>query len=175
MHTPSNAIESLEMIWDNFLTVCRCVDLDTFSPKQLDEHAQSPIRPFRIATFLARQGVFIATWNLWEYYSRSLCKGLPNQETKASHESTVDWVGRSLDSNGKSFSQRVWFADANSLRNLIAHNGARVNERKSEQMHGRAVKAFSDLEILPDGYLLIEHEHVAELAHQVEMFVRETE
>ena len=64
MHAPSNAIESLEMIWDNFLTVCERVDLDSFLPEQLDEHAHYPIRSYRIATFLAGQGVFISTWNL---------------------------------------------------------------------------------------------------------------
>ena len=50
---------------------------------------------------------------------------LANKKTRGGQESTVDWVGRSLAANSMDFVNQDWFSSANSLRNLIAHNGAR--------------------------------------------------
>ncbi|MEO9932442.1 hypothetical protein [Rhodopirellula bahusiensis] len=174
MHTHSAAIESLEIIWRNYLTVCERVDLDACSPEQLEHYAQSPIRPFRIAAFHSRQGAFIAMWNLWEYYSRSLCGELPNKERQLKSESTVNWIGRSLASNNKPFSELNWFVQANSLRNLIAHNGARIDSGRTESQFKKASLAFDNLDTFSDGYLTLESSHVAELKVKIESFIRET-
>ena len=79
MHTAELAHETIELLWNNYLTLTEHVDLDSMPPEVLNEHIKQnpPVRPFRISAWLARQGFFIAAWNLWEYYARSLCKRLP--------------------------------------------------------------------------------------------------
>jgi hypothetical protein len=105
MHTSKTAEETLEFLWRNYVTLCEQVDLEAMPPDTLDVHIQqnSPVRPFRISAWLARQGYFISAWNLWEYYSRSLCQDLPIKAQKQSDESTVDWVARSLTANSNRF------------------------------------------------------------------------
>jgi len=176
MHTATTAHETLEFLWNNYLTLCGQVDLDSMRPDALHVHIEhnSPVRPFRIAAWLARQGYFISAWSLWEYYSRSLCQDLPHKEQKAGNESTVDWVARSLTANSKSFADTIWFASANCVRNLIAHSGARVDGLRAEQLLQRSRAAFPKIETWQDGYLALEHEHVAELQIKIEDFIRET-
>lgn len=171
MHSSQIAVESLEAIWRNHLVVKQSFDLDTFSSEELEIHAKSLVRPFNIAMFHARQGTFIAMWNLWEFYSRSILEGLPQTSKKSLREATPDWIGRSLEANGLTFSQQDWFSNANPLRNLIAHNGARIDSARSDKMHKRANLAFSSLRVLSDGYVAIEHVHVAELKHQIDCFI----
>ncbi len=93
--------------WDNYVILSEQVDLDAMSPETLDAHIEnsSPVRPFKIAAWLGRQGYFIAAWALWEYYSRSLCQGLPNNEKRAGHDPTVRWVAKSLAANGEAFAE----------------------------------------------------------------------
>jgi len=176
MHTAKTAHETLEFLWNNYLTLCEQVDLDSMSPEKLDVHIKqnSPVRPFRIAAWLARQGYFIAAWLLWEYYSRSLCQSLPNKETKAGNESTVDWVGRSLAANNIDFTDREWFVSANSFRNLIVHSGARADGSRAETLLKRSRTAFPEIETWQDGYVDLTHCHVAELQIKIEDFIRET-
>jgi hypothetical protein len=175
MHTAATARETLEFLWNNYLTLGERVDLESMPPDVLDSHLKqnSPVRPFRIAAWLARQGYFIAAWSLWEYYSRSLCEGLRLKEQKANHESTVDWVERSLRVNAKSFTNHAWFASANCVRNLIAHNGCRVEGPRAEKLLERARMAFPDIETWKDGYLALSHSHMADLHLNVEDFIDE--
>ena len=71
MHNATTALETLAILWDNYLTLCEKVDLDAMLPDTLEGHIEcnSLVRPLRIAAWLARQGYFIAAWALWERYS----------------------------------------------------------------------------------------------------------
>jgi hypothetical protein len=176
MHTAKTAYETLEFLWNNYLALCEQVDLDSMPPETLDIHIanNSRVRPFRIAAWLARQGYFISAWSLWEYYSRSLCQSLPHKEQKLKHESTVEWVARSLAANSRTFTDLSWFGSANCVRNLIAHSGGRVDGAKGQSLLQRSQTAFPSIAAWQDGYLALEHEHVAELQIKVEDYIRET-
>lgn len=176
MPTARTADETLEFLWNNYLALCEQVDLESMLPETLDLHIESnaPVRPFRIAAWLARQGYFISAWSLWEYYSRSVCDSLPRKERKRSSESTVDWVARSLSANSESFTDYEWFASANCVRNLIAHSGGRVDGSKGQTSLQRSRRAFPNIETWQDGYLALEHEHVADLQIKIEDYIRET-
>lgn len=175
MHNAQLAHEMLEFIWNNYRELCERVDLDVMSPETLDVHVDndSPVRPFRIAAWFARQGYFISAWSLWEYYSRSLCQSLSNQERKLGSESTVDWVERSLVANKRTFTDHSWFASANCVRNLIAHSGGRVDGTRGQPLLTRAQVAFPTLHTWQDGYLAFEHEHIADLHLKIEDFIEE--
>lgn len=175
MHTATTARETLDFLWDNYLTLAGQVDLDAMQPDVLDLHIQqnSPEHPLKIAAWLARLGYFISAWSLWEYYSRCVCKDLPRQEQKASNESMVEWVARSLSVNAKTFRDHKWFASANHVRNLIAHSGARVDNDKAKFRLQQARTAFSDIETSRDGYLDLTHCQVADLQHKIKNFIRE--
>jgi hypothetical protein len=176
MHTASTAHEALDFLWNNYLGLSEQVDLEVMPPENIDTliRQNAPVRPFRIATWLARQGYFIAAWSLWEYYARGFCQRLPNKETKRANESTVEWVGRSLAANNVSFNDMEWFVRANCLRNLIAHNGARVDDPRTEKLLERCRKAFADIETWQDGYIDITHSHLADLQIKIEDFIRDT-
>ncbi len=176
MHTASTALETLDFLWNNYLTLAEQVDLDSMSPETLDVHVEhnAPVLPCRIAAWLARHGYFIAAWSLWEYYARGLCQRLPIKEQKAPNESTVAWVGRSLATNAVAFPQIDWFISANGLRNLIAHSGVRVDGPRAQNLFDGSRTAFPDIETLHDGYVAITHCHVAELQLKVEEFIRDT-
>jgi hypothetical protein len=175
MHTASTARESLELLWRNYLLLQEQVDPESMTPETLDVHVKqnSLVRPLRIATWLARQGFFIAAWSLWEYYARSLCQSLTNNDTKARNESTVEWVARSLAANGVPFSDKDWFVSANCLRNLIAHSGARAEGSRGEKLLERCRIAFPDTEVCRDGYIDVTHCHAAELQLKIEEFIRQ--
>jgi len=146
------------------------------TPVKLSLHSEQvvPERPIRIATWLARQGYFIATWSLWEFYARGLRESLPKIERKGCNESTVDWVSRSLSSNGVAFSDQIWFASANCLRNLIAHNGARACGAKAEKLLDRSRTAFPHINTWRDRYIEITHCDVADLHIKIEDFIDQT-
>jgi hypothetical protein len=132
------------------------------------------VRPFRIEAWFARQGYFIAAWSLWEYYARGLCQRLPNEEARISKESVVEWVGRSLLANNMRFTDQQWFASANCLRNLIAHNGARVDNSRAKKLLARSRTAFPDIGTWQDDYIDITHSHLADLQDKIDNFVRQT-
>ncbi|KKK56890.1 hypothetical protein LCGC14_3059980, partial [marine sediment metagenome] len=100
--------------------------------------------------------------------------GLPKTMKKKGDESTVDWIGRSLLANNVVFSEQEWFASANCLRNLIAHNGTRAGDSRVKRSVERSRTAFPNIETFQDGYVCIDHEHVAELQIKIEDFIRET-
>ncbi len=176
MHTAKTADETLEMLWNNYLVLGEQVDFDFMPRETLEVHIErnSQVRPFRIAAWLARQGYFIAAWALWEYYSRTLCRGLTKKEQRRRHESLVDWVGKSLAANSVDFGDQDWFSSANSLRNLIAHHGARAVDSRAEELLERSRVAFPDIEAYEDGYVKITHSHMADLQIRIEDFIRNT-
>lgn len=176
MHTAMAAIETLEIYWSNYLTLCERVDLESMPHEAIEIHVKnnSPVRPFRIAAWLARYGYFIGAWSLWEYYSANLCQSLLCNKGKSFKESTVEWINRSLAANTKSFADYTWFASANCVRNLIAHSGGRVDGPKGRNLLNRSRTAFPDVKTWKDGYLALEHEHIAELHIKIEDFIRET-
>ena len=175
MHNARTAGETLELLWNNYLTLSEQVDLEAMPPDALDAlDTKAPIRPLRIAAWLARQAYFIAAWSLWEYYARSLCLALPQSERRAKDESTVAWIARSLQANAMKFVDQHWFESANSLRNLIAHNASRVDDAKSRKRLQRARAAFPELGVWQDGYIDISHEHLAGLHLKIEDFIEAT-
>lgn len=173
MHTTATARETLEFLWNNYLILAEQVDLDTMLPETLSALVKDKARerPFRIRAWLVRQGFFVTEWALWEYYARNLCLNLPNKKRKKRNESTVNWVARSLNANNMKFVDQDWFSSANSLRNLIAHFGARTDCSRSNQLLMRSRTAFPDIETWKDGYVAITHDHLAELQLNIEDFI----
>jgi hypothetical protein len=176
MHTSKTASETLEFLWDNHCRLSEEIDPDWMPHDTLIAHAQqkSPLRPFRIASWVARLGFFISAWSLWEYYARSVCERLDVQERRSNRESTVQWVGRSFRANGVSFTDQDWFESANSLRNLIAHNGARVDGDPARNRFDRSRRAFPTIYAYPDGYVGVSHSDVADLCCKIEDFISQT-
>jgi hypothetical protein len=176
MHSPATALETLNILWENYLSLAEKVDIEAMLPDTFAAHVEqrSPMRPLRIGSWVVRQGFFIAAWALWEYYSQCLCDGLPNKTKKQGGESTVDWVKNSLAANSIVFDDYQWFSSANCLRNLIAHYGARATSDmpKAKKLTERSRKAFPDLEEYRDGYISLQHEHLADLAIKIEDFIK---
>jgi hypothetical protein len=173
MHDGKTALETLQLLWRNYCTLSEKVDLEMMTPETLEVQRKSLVRPLRIAAWLARQGFFISAWSLWEFYSLILCKSL-SKVVERGRESFVNWVGESLAANKIEFLEQEWFSSASSLRNLIAHNGARVDGPRAEKLMQRSKTVFADLEIYPDLYIDIQNEHVAELMLKIEDFIRGT-
>lgn len=175
MHTVSTAKETLDFLWANYVKLGEQVDPGLMPPDILESHVRqnAPLRPFRIATWLTRLGFFISAWSLWEYYARSMCEGLPNRLKKLNRESTVNWVARSLAANNIAFTDQAWFSSANCLRNLIAHNGARIDSPKAKATLEQSRAAFPDIEHWQDGYVDIRDSDISELQIRIEEFIEE--
>ena len=103
-----------------------------------------------------------------------MCQRLPTKKKNTRNESTVKWVGRSLTANNIDFADKDWFVSANSLRNLIAHSGARADGSRAEALLQRSRTAFPDIDTWQDGYVDLTHCHVAELRIKIEDFIRKT-
>ncbi len=86
-------------------------------------------------------------------------------------ESTIAWIGRSLELNGFKLEDQEWFESANSLRNLIVHSGTHVTGPRSRGLLDKAKVAFPEIEIWPDGYVRLDSDHPAELKFRVERFI----
>ena len=170
------ALETLDLLWNNYQTLAENVDLEAMEPQTLAQHAanKSPVRPYRIAAWLGRQAFFMAAWSLWEHYATELCDGLPTNATKAARDSHVDRVRKHMAANGLAFTDHEWFGSANGLRNLLAHYGGRAVESRAQNLLCRSRRAFPDIETYTDGYVALDHCHVADLAGKVEDFVEET-
>jgi hypothetical protein len=168
--------ETLELLWQNHLILVENVSPEAMSPSNLAAHSanSAPARPFRIATWLSRQGFFISAWALWERYARDLCMSMSSQCKRSNSDSHVVWVRQCMSQNGVPFTHSDWFQAANYLRNLIAHSGAYIDSPTSQRQLERALVAFPDLRTYADGYLAIEHDHVAELQLKIEEFVDES-
>jgi hypothetical protein len=175
VHTASTARETLNFLWANYVKLGEQVDPGLMPPDILESHVQqnAPLRPFRIATWLTRLGFFISAWSLWEYYARSMCEGLPSKVKKMKRESTVNWVARSLAANNITFTDQDWFSSANSLRNLIAHNGGRIDNSRAKAMLAQSRVAFPEIEPWRDGYVNITDTDISELQVKIEEFIDE--
>jgi hypothetical protein len=168
------ALEFLEVLWENYHRVAQQVDSELMPPEVLDAHVKQGTltRPFRIRSWLCRQGYIISAWSLWEYYSRIFCEGLPTRVgNKTRQESCVDWVARSLAANQISFRSRSWFAGANALRNLIAHHSGRAVGPKAKGLLAQAKTAFPDLAIHLDDYLILESEYASAVQFEINDFI----
>jgi hypothetical protein len=64
--------------------------------------------------------------SLWEFYCRNLLKSLDKHIGRHKGVSFVDWIGWSLEANSLPFTAKDWFVHGSKIRNLIAHEGARV-------------------------------------------------
>jgi len=176
MHTAKTAHESLKFLWNNYVTLSEKVDLNFIPLDNLEELISEGAseRPFRIAPWISRQGYYISAWSLWEYYARSLCNSMPERSAKDRSESTVGWVGRSLTLNNIVFEDLAWFECGNSLRNLIAHYGARATEPRSKSLLESCKSIFPDIDVWKDGYVNISHSEVADLQVKIEEFIIHT-
>jgi hypothetical protein len=174
MHSPELSLETLEHVWSNYHILGEHVDLQRMPPDRLDAliEQRAAARPFQLAAWVATQGFFVSAWAIWEYHSRLLCQGLPNRlpDRGRSH---VQWVAETLGMNGRLFAESTWFAGANALRNLIAHHGARAVGERAEALLVQARSAFARLEVDPEGYMLIDSEHAAELKWKIAEFIRQ--
>ncbi|MCK9304749.1 MAG: hypothetical protein M0P27_05075 [Bacteroidales bacterium] len=169
------AIETLELLWRNYLTLAENVDLESMDPQIVANHVarKSPVRPFRIAAWLGRQAFFLAAWSLWEHYTSELCDSLPTQVRKAKGDSHVNWVMKNLTPNNLPFTDHEWFGNANCLRNLFAHHGGRAVESRAHNLLQRSRKAFPNIEMYTDGYVAVDHCHVADFELKIENFIEE--
>ncbi len=177
MHNIDNARDSLEFLWNNYILLCEHADIDSLSVDDIESHIEydPSLRHLRISTWCARQGFFMSSWALWEYYSRSLCGNLQKlTEKRKENESTVDWINRTLTNNSKPFISYDWFASANCLRNLFAHCSGHVACNRSEILMKRARIAFPDLDRWKDGYVNITHGHLVELKTKIRYFLKRT-
>jgi len=168
MHTARTANDTLEILWNNYLELSEPEELDGRIRKN------TPVQTLEIAVWLATIGYFIAAWCLWECYARNVCAALYHKKSRATGESTVQWVGRSLEANGLEFSDKDWFLGANALRNLIAHSGGRVHGSRGKHLLDKSRKAFPGIDTWKDGYVKLTDDHVAELQHNIEEFIRAT-
>jgi hypothetical protein len=170
-----SARESLEFLRFNHFKLFEQIDPEMMPEatlrRQINQGAK--VRPFRIATWSARQGFFISAWSLWEHTANKICDRLQLKERKQSNESAVGWIGRSLVANSRTFRDRTWFESANGLRNLLAHHGSRVIGDRSESLFTRCQAAFPGIETWKDGYVNILHDHLAELTVKIEDFLEE--
>ncbi len=175
MHSANTAYETLELLWNNYIELATKVDPEAMDTQALARYAncKHPVRPFRISTWLARQGYFVAAWGLWEYYSGKLCDKLPSKVERRKGKSHVEWVRNSLEVNAIEFPESGWFNSANCLRNLIAHHGGRVAGPRAESLIKCASMAFTDIEAYADGYIAITHCQVADLQLKVEDFIQD--
>ena len=175
MHSAKTAHETLELLWHNYLELAEKVDLEAIDPEALGRYAESkqPVRPFRIAAWLGRQGYFVAAWGLWEYYSGKLCERLRKKLKRRKGESHVDWIRRSVKANDLEFPEPKWFTSANCLRNLIAHHGARAFGPRAKALFDRARVAFPDIKTYRDGYVAITHCEVAQLQLHIQGFIED--
>jgi hypothetical protein len=173
MYSPELSPETLEHVWNNYQILGGHVDLQRMPPDRLDAlvEQRAAARPFRLAAWVATQGFFVSAWAIWEYHSRVLCEGLPNKVTDRG-KSHVQWVAEMLEANGGVFAESAWFAGANALRNLIAHHAARAVGERAGALLDQARRAFSRLELDPQGYVLIDSEHAAELMWKIGEFIR---
>jgi hypothetical protein len=174
MHTAKLTLKTLECLWGNYWLLGRQVDPYRMPSDRIDEliRQKAPADPLLLAAWLATQGFFISAWSLWEYYSRSLCNGLPNKVSEKG-KSHVQWVAETFGANGKVFAEHNWFVGGNALRNLIAHHAARAVGSDAEKWWKKAQPVFPDLQLDPDGYILINHDHASTLKWKVDEFIRD--
>ena len=174
MHSAKTAYETLDFLWHNYQALANEVDTDAMDSEALARVAKQPRGPFRIATWLGRQGYFFSAWGLWEYYSGQLCAKLTRKVKKRRRESHAGWVKRSLEANDIDFPQSGWFSSAGNLRNLLAHHGGRVTSGpRAESLFRRAHVAFPDIEPYRDGYVFVTPCHVATLQLKIRDFICE--
>ena len=176
MHTQATALETHELLWNNYFTLVGEVDREAISREQLDvlEKLGTTTRELDLMEWLARQGYFISTWALWEYYARGFCKRLALKVDQEDKESTVRWIERWLAKNGVEFREADWFSGANNIRNLIVHSGLRVWDRRSRSQFRRAKDVLPDLLLTKDDYVLLDHEHVCLLYDRSKDFLERT-
>jgi hypothetical protein len=175
MHSPELALQTLEHLWRNYLTLGEQVDLGLMSWDRSDAAlAQPPAvrRSLEFASWLAAQGFFFSAWALWEYHSRAACDGLPNKASDKG-KSHVQWAKDTFDVNGRTFAEYAWFVGGNALRNLIAHHAARVAGPDAERWWKKAQPVFPQLQLDPDGYVLIDGGLASQVMWKVGEFIRD--
>jgi hypothetical protein len=157
MHTQELALKTLEHLRHNDHIVGTHVDLDRMPYDRLTEFVKKnvAINPFALSAWLQTQGYYMSLWLLWEYYSRTLCEGMPIKVTKTG--SHVDWVYDTFQANSKTFAEYDWFVGGNGLRNLIAHHATRVVGPRATELWNKAKKVFTNLDLDPQQYVLLSH------------------
>lgn len=178
MHTPDTALETLTLLWNNYVDLAERHDVEWMSSEDVERHVSNatPLRPLRISSWLARQGFIISAWSLGEFYALERCVAFGVMPLKKRNESTVTWIGRRLKEVWPLAPDLdlAWFEFAGALRNLIAHSGGRVESPRGRALLGRSQEAFPGIRLLEDKYVALEHEHVAVVKWKIETFIRRT-
>ncbi|MBL8828308.1 MAG: hypothetical protein JNM18_15105 [Planctomycetaceae bacterium] len=176
MHSAQLAHDTLNLLWNNYLTLAETVDPELMPDEKLEQLVKmnAKWRPFRISAWLCQQSYFLSAWTLFEYYARTLCDRLEKQTSKTRMESTIAWIGRSMELNRLKFENQEWFESANSLRNLIVHSGTHVTSPRSKGLLDKAKVAFPEIEIWPDGYVRLESDQLSDLRIKIADFIDST-
>lgn len=177
MHNAKTSKETLEFLRDNYLDLAKLVDIEHMPIEQSDQISRQPYRPFRIRTWLLRQGHFLSVWALWEYYATKLCEQLLHKPPKHKGDSFITWVRNRLEINGRNFPEFEWFESANCLRNLVVHYGSRVipGDSRANELLTRAQTKFNNLDLWKDGYVELNDDHLCQLRWNVELFIDNTQ
>jgi hypothetical protein len=186
VHTQATARDTLKLLWANHGAVTQAWDISLTDNEDLRErwfNDPQMRRDERVALWLARQGYIVSIWNLWESYSSEVCAALPCKQLKQRGQSHTRWVAQCFELNGKTFLEEGWFFSASGLRNLITHWACRIEaipvgdkpeDYRSHVLLSQAKNVFPAKDALVtfgDRYVLIDHEVVADLTIQVEMFI----
>jgi hypothetical protein len=175
MHSPKLALRVLEHLWGNYHILGHQVDIQRMPLGRSSEVLKQPQaarRSLQLAAWLAAQGFFFAAWAVWEHHSRAVCDSLPSKASDKG-KSHVQWVKDTFDANGRAFAGYAWFVGGNALRNLITHHGGRVASPDAEKWWKKAQPVFPKIQLNPDGYVLIDFFHAAQLKCKVDEFIQD--
>lgn len=175
MHSQHTAQYTLNLIWRTYGSLFEQLDPERSDPADSTRAKPdaSDERDMRVALWQCRLGYVLSSWVLWENYARQLCDQLPKPCKRKPTESFPAWVDRSFTVNGRTFENSAWFANANGLRNLIVHYGARVTDTtgKTAELQQQAYNAFPQLGHSLEGYVMLEDDHVATVCWNIGEFV----
>jgi hypothetical protein len=173
MHTQELALKVLKHLRYNDHIVGTHVDLHRMPHNRLTELLKKnvAINPFVLSTWLQTQGYYMSLWLLWEYYSRILCEAMPTKVKAMKGKPHVEWVCDTFRANSETFAEYGWFVGGNALRNLIAHHATRVVSPRSKELWKQAKAVFTDLDLDPQQYVLLDHDHAIALAWKVNNFI----
>ena len=167
------ALEALDLLWDNHSGLMRHVDPIEMSEDRIEDlrRAKTTLRTVDLALRLAIMGEFVAAWCLWEYFAGQVCTGFAKCPARHKQESFPTWVARTYQANGHTFADAAWFDDAVALRNLVAHNGGRVDATNRPKFE-RACRAFHRISEDGDGYITLHASELGRVNNMIEWFLQ---
>jgi len=169
MHTKETCRLTLTLLWRNYQRLDKEIRGEPKEPYDLNDLPTNNMEQ-RVSLWLCRQGFILSAWNLWEQYARDLIEGLSNEVKR--DKSFPIWVADSFNANSKSFPKSDWFRDANGLRNLLVHFGARFDSDPNSQRYWTQTQAaFPGIEHSSENYVIIQHDHTALVMANIDEFL----